>query len=513
MAKKSTKGAITSERALLPETVLNGKYVIGKVIGEGGFGITYLGLDLNLQIKIAIKEYFPIDFATRNTSLNCGNAIHIIGGETEKYYIKGLNDFASEANRLSRFSELPGIVSVMNFFYENNTAYIVMDYIDGITLKDFLERGSGKIQWKKALKIMRPIISSLKEVHKAGIIHRDISPDNIMVTKQGEIVLIDFGSARSMNENHANTVILKKSYAPLEQYQTGGNQGTWSDVYSLCATLYRMICGVKIPDAIAIAAGQAHISSMKTYDVSIPKELDNVIRRGLEINIRDRFQNMDELEECLYRGKRAKRNIHAKKRFSIIAGIFVLFVTVISMCMISLYNYSIDKDDQGETETVNASIEIDEEKIFVQEDVQNDKQQAIEMDEEISAFTDTPAFLINYQEENGGITISAIDYRQTEIVIPSEIDGIVVKKISGISPNAVSVIIKEGTEIIGYRAFANCVYLESVYIPSTVISIEKDAFKNCSMLKEIIVSENNPKFYSKDGNLYTKDGDLVYGKD
>lgn len=190
-------------RALPLGTILDGKYLLGEVIGEGGFGITYIGLDLNLHLKVAIKEYFPASFASRNTSTGADNSIHVIRGEAGNYYRKGLEDYAREVNRLAQFASLPGIVSVLNFFYENNSAYMVMEFVEGITLKEYLRRNNEKLPWRKTLELLHPVILSLAQVHKAGMIHRDISPDNIMVTPDGQMKLIDFGAARFVGVDDA----------------------------------------------------------------------------------------------------------------------------------------------------------------------------------------------------------------------------------------------------------------------------------------------------------------------
>lgn len=207
----------TNERALPPGTILANKYFLGEIIGEGGFGITYKGIDLNLRLKVAIKEYFPSSFASRSISTAADYSVHIIGGAAKSLYYKGLEDYTKEANRLAQFSDLTGIVSVLNFFYENNTAYMIMEFVDGITLKDYLKLHNDRLPWRDTLDLLHPVILSLKEIHKAGIIHRDISPDNIMISKNNEMVLIDFGAARNINQVQQNkTVILKKGYAPPE---------------------------------------------------------------------------------------------------------------------------------------------------------------------------------------------------------------------------------------------------------------------------------------------------------
>ena len=238
-------GYETPPHHLKPKTILNGKYVIGAAMGEGGFGITYVGYDLNLDIRVAIKEYFPSGMVTRGT-VGEGSVTLYTSGDPHEYENEK-NKFLFEAKTLAKFDDLPGIVSVRDFFNENGTAYIVMEFIDGVSLKDYLKRKGGKISVDQALRMTEPLLKSLSLIHKSGIIHRDISPDNIMITKKGEIKLLDFGAARGVSPDGTKSmsVQLKHGYAPEEQYRSHGKQGPWTDVYAICATIYRAITGLK----------------------------------------------------------------------------------------------------------------------------------------------------------------------------------------------------------------------------------------------------------------------------
>ena len=180
--------------ALKPYTILSGKYLVGNVIGEGGFGITYIGFDLNLEVKIAIKEYYPNGFVTRESEVTS-----MVTGYTTndpEQFQKWKDSFVREARNLAKFSNLPGIVHVRDFFQENNTAYIIMEYVEGETLKTYLKNRRSPMSVEEVLELMEPVIKSLSKVHDGGIIHRDISPDNIMIQEGGDIKLIDFGAAR-----------------------------------------------------------------------------------------------------------------------------------------------------------------------------------------------------------------------------------------------------------------------------------------------------------------------------
>ena len=303
---KKPYDAEANERALPPGTVLKNAYLLGRVIGEGGMALTYIGMDLNFHGKVAVKEYFPAALAKRDVNAGTGFGIYVTEERAEFFYREGLKEYGKEPGRLSKFASLPGIVSVRDFFYENNTAYMVMDFVDGITLEEYAARNGGKLPWDETLHLLHPILLLLREVHRAGIIHGDISADNIMVSESGEVVLIDFGAARKMGDNQRKTAILKRGYAPLEQYREDGNQGTWSDIYSFCATIYRVVGGRYVPDAQAVAEGKEQIIPLRTLAADIPDFLEQVLQKGMESEISARIQSTEELEGYLYKGKRVK---------------------------------------------------------------------------------------------------------------------------------------------------------------------------------------------------------------
>lgn len=203
----------TSSQALYEGVVLSGKYIIQNTIGVGGFGIIYFAEDINLKLKVAIKEYFPFGIVTRVSKEDID--IHVLGGKYEQQYNKGLKQFEQEANRLFMFRNCTGVIDILNFFYVNNTAYMVLEYIYGNNLREYLEKNGDKLQWNEAYKLIRPVIESLAVVHKAGMVHCDISPDNIMITKEGNVKIIDFGSAYSIKEHNEERLkedILHRNY-------------------------------------------------------------------------------------------------------------------------------------------------------------------------------------------------------------------------------------------------------------------------------------------------------------
>lgn len=276
-------------------TVLNGKYVVGRVIGEGGFGITYVGLDPDNEDKVAIKEYFMSGFTSRNSTIS-SEVQASIGNENDIFEINK-DKFVKEAKTLATFKNEPGIVTVLGFFMENNTAYIVMEFVEGITLKEFLKQ-RGVLSVDETIGIIGPVMNSLAKVHEKGLVHRDISPDNIMLTSDGYGKLIDFGAAREANGgNKSLSVVLKHGYAPFEQYQTRGNQGPWTDVYALSATLYRCITG-HIPLEATDRMIDDGLKQVCDIAPGCSRTVSNVINKGLSIKVENRYQTVGELKKA-----------------------------------------------------------------------------------------------------------------------------------------------------------------------------------------------------------------------
>jgi serine/threonine protein kinase len=287
-----------SPQHLVPGTLLQDKYLVGRVLGQGGFGITYLGWDTQLDMKLAIKEYMPRDFATRNTGQP---QITFFTGNVKSLYENGLHKFLEEAKILAKYNNQPGIVSVRDFFKENGTAYLVMYYLDGIDLKKYVEQVGGRLSFDQALSILTPVLEALATVHKDGILHRDISPDNIYITTDREVKLLDFGAARhAMNDsNKSLSVILKPGYAPEEQYRSKGNQGPWTDIYATAATLYRLITGMVPPESLDRMEEDTLIPPSQ-LGVAIPPAAEAALLKALSLKAQDRFQNMLAFQRALY---------------------------------------------------------------------------------------------------------------------------------------------------------------------------------------------------------------------
>ena len=281
-------------------TRLIGRYTIEKVLGQGGFGITYLGMDELHEKPVAIKEFFPQGIVTRNIEYEDTVTVTFVG-EKENYE-KGKERFLKEARTMAKFSKDEGIVKALDFFEINNTAYIVMEYLEGVTLKQYLAENK-RIDAEDLVELLVPLIESLDEIHSQGLIHRDISPDNIMVLPDGRIKLMDFGAARDYTEfgEKSLSIVLKPGYAPPEQYQTHGIQGPWTDIYALCATMYKCITGENPPDAIDRVIDD-HLKKISEFGIAIPPQEEAAIIKGMSVSAKDRYQDIKDFCEDLYGG-------------------------------------------------------------------------------------------------------------------------------------------------------------------------------------------------------------------
>ena len=281
-------------------TGLIGRYTIEGVLGQGGFGITYLGMDELHKKKVAIKEFFPQGIVTRNIEYEDTVTVTLVGEKDN--YEKGKERFLKEAQTMAMFSKDKGIVKALDFFEINNTAYIVMEYLEGVTLKQYL-RENKRIDAEDLVELLVPLIEALDEIHSQGLIHRDISPDNIMVLPDGRIKLMDFGAARDYTEfgEKSLSIVLKPGYAPPEQYQTHGIQGPWTDIYALCATMYKCITGENPPDAIDRLVDD-HLKKISAFGIPVLPQIEEAIIKGMSVAAKDRYQNVGDFCEDLYGG-------------------------------------------------------------------------------------------------------------------------------------------------------------------------------------------------------------------
>ena len=280
--------------ALPPSTLLNNRYIVGRVLGAGGFGITYLSFDTITNKVVAIKEYFPGEICTRSADKSV-QPYRLVSA-----YNEGMHKFHNEAQLINSLQSCPWVVSVMAFFYENNTSYLVMEYIDGTTLSKIVKQSGGKIDFMSAKNMIVNIALGLSQLHRMNVLHRDISPDNIMVKGDGEVKLIDFGASRDYVNNQENglSVILKPGYAPPEQYSKKSIQGPYTDVYALACTFYRIVTGVKVPESLARLSGTP-MRSMKELLPYVPQYVSDGVDRALITDYKRRTQSMDDFIAAL----------------------------------------------------------------------------------------------------------------------------------------------------------------------------------------------------------------------
>ncbi|MCC8082333.1 MAG: serine/threonine protein kinase [Lachnospiraceae bacterium] len=282
------QGEAQPEHALKRNTILYGRYLVGNVIGQGGFGITYVGYDLKLETKVAIKEYYPAAAASRTGSLSA--RIRWDYGNADEH-TKGIERFVKEARKMAKLDEVPSIVRVWDVFEDNDTAYIVMDFVEGVTLKQYLLK-HGVMSWEACRSLLFPILESLAVMHDRGFIHRDISPDNIMVQTDGTARLLDMGAAVDVRatQGQASMAVVKRNFSAPEQYTETEELGSWTDVYSMAATMYYCLTGRVVPEPMERTYSQKPI--IFPENCSIPDEVKNALLGAMELSRDSRLRDM-----------------------------------------------------------------------------------------------------------------------------------------------------------------------------------------------------------------------------
>ena len=353
-------------------TVLQNRYEIGAVVGAGGFGITYAAWDRVLEQRAAIKEYMPGEFSTRTPG---ETRVSVYGGEKEEQYKNGRDKFYEESQRLAKFQDVPGIVQIYNSFEENETAYLVMEFLEGETLGERLKRDK-RIPEQEAVGIILPVLQALTEVHRVGILHRDIAPNNIFLTKDGGVKLLDFGASRSVTGTHSKslTVLYKEGYTPEEQYRSRGDQGTWTDVYEVAATLYKMLTGTVPPGALERRRKDT-LKLPSKMGIKVTKQTEQALLNALNVDIRYRTKTADAFMQELMGTEKAKAHFvrtEEKKQGSIplwIKGLVgtllcgmgvylvLLFTGVISGSGIGFSHFGIPEGSTRVPNLVNTEIE------------------------------------------------------------------------------------------------------------------------------------------------------------
>ena len=272
-------------------TKLEGRYKIPRVLGAGGFGITYEAWDELNKIMCAIKEFAPMGIAIRSAV----GQMMPISDEKKQIYEHGRERFLEEAEILKQLQNIPAVVTITDYFNANGTSYFVMEYLDGVTLKALVRQMGGRISYDQALPVLYELGMALKEVHmKGNIFHRDISPENIIITMQGQVKLIDFGNAKFImnHDEQSLSVVLKPGFAPFEQYSSKGKQGSYTDVYSLAGTFYYVLSGQMLPHAPERVAGTPYVR-LRDMGLGIPDYISDAFDRALEVRASNRTQTME----------------------------------------------------------------------------------------------------------------------------------------------------------------------------------------------------------------------------
>ena len=284
------QSADNDSAALKAGTSLDDRYVIGRVIGAGGFGITYIAYDTEEERTVAIKEYYPKGVAVRGED---NFTIEPMASMQKEEFLLGMERFRNEAEILSALSRDTDVIKVFGTFLQNGTAYYVMEYVHGITIREYTEK-YGKISEGQALYAVSEMAEVFKAIHGRSIIHRDISPNNVMLDINGRVRLVDFGNARQFASDGKNsmTVMLKPGYAPLEQYQHYGNQGPWTDIYSFGAVMYYALTLTSPEDPMTRLDDDREFRSKLE---GVDAKLSGIINKMMSVKVSDRYSSGEEL--------------------------------------------------------------------------------------------------------------------------------------------------------------------------------------------------------------------------
>lgn len=343
MIESPSNRSMSNTRCLKPGVILKERYKIEEVIGAGGFGITYRAWDPLLQSYVAIKEYYPSGIATRSAD---SSKVCVPVGQEQREYHRGRIRFLKEAQDVARFQSEPNIVSIYDYLEENDTAYMVMEYLHGCTLKQYIREHGGRLDTDHILHICLSVLDALAVVHKAGMIHRDISPENIFICEDLTVKLIDFGAAKQvyLDGEQTMSVVLKPGYAPPEQYAKKDKQGPWTDIYALGATLYFAATGEKPEESFGRVLEDT-IKPVCEVNPEIPRAMSQVIMRAMSVKIEDRYQTVEAMREALLAGEGqnaqmepyvipasriSKRDLPKKRGFLIGAAFCIVIMLVVT---------------------------------------------------------------------------------------------------------------------------------------------------------------------------------------
>lgn len=294
---KSLQAVKLPDKFLKPGTVLQGKFLLGYPLGAGGFGNTYIGWDGYLLRKVAIKEFYPEQYSGRAVD---GVTVTVANAGLQSRFQNGLKQFLEEARNVAALQDIKGVVEISSFFEQNGTGYIVMEYLEGMDVGKILRKSGNRKDFEWCRRVVLTVLHTLREIHKRGVLHRDIAPDNIFVTREGIIKLIDFGAAKhaSALTNMGNDIVLKMGYAPIEQYSQNAPQGPYTDLYAVAALFYRMLTGTK-PAPACERTQRDTVVPPSELGVSLPDQAEMGIMVCLNLRPEYRLQSAQEFMEVL----------------------------------------------------------------------------------------------------------------------------------------------------------------------------------------------------------------------
>lgn len=445
---------------LPPETLLQRRYLLASVLGEGGFGVTYAAWDLTLDRAVAVKEYFPSGTAARDCKKTY-RVDSLCGGSSRNWFAAGRDRFLREARILATLSNIRGVVPALDCFEENGTAYIVMEFIRGVSLRKLADQFGGKLPAAQLLPMLLPVMEALQTVHSSGLLHRDISPDNILLDREGAAWLIDFGAAeenRPDDTDLSRTVLLRKGYTPLEQYDSHGAQGPWTDVYALSATIYDLLCGQAPPEAV-LRTGRDPLVVPNKLGARLTARRQRALLGGLAVHAPARTPSVELLKCRLYglplpeeerRRKRTRTRVLAVSAAVLVLGGFAVVNATTGIPTFSGVFFSITKDGVSVRRYAG-----DDANLTVPERLLG----------------------LGVSEVSGG----AFANLQTlaSVQLPETIRTIGEMAFTGCE-NLSAVHVPKGAERIGAYAFMGCVNLTNVYVPDSVTSIAGNAFEDCA---------------------------------
>ena len=468
--------------ALRPGSILNGRYIVGRVLGQGGFGITYIALDDKTKSRVAIKEYLPTEFAGRTAGTN---RVQAYSGNREENFIFGKTRFLEEAKTLAAFIGDEHIVRIHSYFEENGTAYFAMDYVEGQPLDKYMASKGGRLTVEEANALLLPLMEALETVHARGIVHRDIAPDNIIVQPNGQAKLIDFGAARYSTGEKSKSldVVIKHGFAPYEQYMRRGRQGPFTDVYAMGATYYYAITGKVPPDAV---------ERMEKEDLILPRTLgakisdgaQSVLLKALDVTAANRYQTMGDFRTELLASNSGKGRKKTALRV-------ILSVAALAVIAAGVYLYfGTDLLPFGKRTAATAP----ETPVIAEESTQPAEENAVETvstesEEPEPAAETTNAGTLKGGELSGGDLIWTLDDEGTLVIS----GGGAMEDFSEDAPapwleyadSIRTVEIQKGVSSIGSHAFRGCSGITAMDIPAGVTDIGSMAFADCGALESV----------------------------